>query len=218
MNLDFNQIYQICSPYTMTSLRKMQRLYESVIYLNENNINGSFVECGVYRGGSIMNMALTQLNYNKVVHIYIYDTFEGMTPQGEYDVNHRGVPASKILKNPRKKCVCSLEEVKNNVSLTDYPKEFLHFRKGDVAITLRKEVPEKISLLRLDTDWYESTKIELEVLFPRLVTGGVLILDDYGYWRGARKATDDYFASLGINPKLEPMESGISGVLYIKKQ
>lgn len=215
--MNFEQIYQICSPYTMTSLQKMQRLHESVTYINKNNIDGSFVECGVFKGGSIMNMALTQLNFNKIVHIYLFDTFEGMTDHGEYDVNYRGVPAAKILRNPSKKCICSLDEVKKNVNLTGYPQEFLHFRKGDVAITLKEQVPEKIALLRLDTDWYESTKIELEVLYPRLVKGGVLILDDYGYWKGARKATDDYFKSIALHPILEPMESGISGVVYIKE-
>lgn len=202
----------------MTSLKKMERLHESIIYINENDIEGDYVECGVFKGGSIMNMALTQLNYPKLVHIYLYDTFEGMTPHGDFDINHRGISASRILKNPSKMCICSLEQVKKNLSLTGYPEDYLHFLKGDVAVTLKENLPEKISLLRLDTDWYESTKIELEVLYPRLVFGGVLILDDYGYWRGARKATDDYFSSIGINPKFEPMESGISGVLFIKKE
>lgn len=214
--MNFKQIYEISSPYTVTSLEKMERLYESIVYINENNIEGAYVECGVYMGGSIMNMALTQLNYAKLVHIYLYDTFEGMTPPGDFDVNYRGVSASKILKRPSKRGICSLEQVKKNVSLTGYPQEFFHFRKGDVTVTLKEKVPEKISLLRLDTDWYESTKIELESLYPRLVKGGVLILDDYGYWKGARKATDDYFSSIGITPKFEPMESGVSGVIYIK--
>lgn len=169
-------------------------------------------------GGSIMNMALTQLQFNKIVHIYLYDTFEGMTPPGKFDVNYKGTPASRILKRPSKRGICSLEEVKKNVSLTGYPQEFLHFRPGDVAVTLKAAVPEKIALLRLDTDWYESTKISLESLYPKLIRGGVLILDDYGYWRGARKATDDYFSSIGINPRFKPMESGISGVIFIKKE
>lgn len=216
MRMDFKQIYQICAPFTITSLKKMEKLYESVVYINENNIEGAYVECGVYMGGSIMNMALTQLSYAKPVHIYLYDTFEGMTPPGEFDVNYRGVSASRILKRPSKRGIASVEQVKKNLSLTGYPKEFLHFRQGDVAVTLREKVPEKISLLRLDTDWYESTKISLEILYPRLVLGGLLILDDYGYWKGARKATDDYFSSIGVDPKFEPMESGISGVLYIK--
>ena len=201
----------------MTSLKKMERLYESIVYINENNIEGDYVECGVYKGGSVMNMALTQLNYNKRVDIHLYDTFEGMTPAGVYDRNHAGVAATTLLRRrPRTICICSLDQVKNNLAITEYPKELLHYHKGDVVNTLKSNIPEKISLLRLDTDWYESTKIELEVLYPKLVKGGILILDDYGYWQGARKATDDYFSTIDINPDFEPMESGISGVIHIK--
>lgn len=215
--MDFLQIYQIASPYTMTSLKKMEALNKSVIYINENNIDGALVECGVFKGGSVMNMALTQLQYPDLRHIYLYDTFEGMTPAGEFDINHRGIPASIILKKPSKKCIAPLEEVKQNIYLTNYPKEFLHFIKGDVAQTLKQNPPPKIAVLRLDTDWYESTKAELEILYPKLAKGGVLILDDYGYWKGARKAVDDYFDSLKIHLKLKPMDEGISGVIYIKE-
>ena len=215
--MNFKQIYKISFPYTMTSLKKMERLYESIVYINENNIEGDYVECGVYKGGSVMNMALTQLNYNKRVDIHLYDTFEGMTPAGVYDRNHAGVAATTLLRRrPRTICICSLDQVKNNLAITEYPKELLHYHKGDVVNTLKSNIPEKISLLRLDTDWYESTKIELEVLYPKLVKGGILILDDYGYWQGARKATDDYFSTIDINPDFEPMESGISGVIHIK--
>lgn len=215
--MDFDQIYKICSPYTITSIARMRKLHESVIYINENNINGAYVECGVFKGGSVMNMALTQLKFDKKVHIYLYDTFEGMTTEGDHDINYQGVPASKILRNPRKRCICNLEQVKKNMGLTHYPADFLHYYKGDVAVILREEIPEKISLLRLDTDWYESTKIGLEVLYPKLVNGGVLILDDYGYWRGSRKATDDYFASIGVNPAFEPIDEGVGAVFHIKR-
>jgi hypothetical protein len=215
--MSFDQIYQISAPYTMTSPARMKRLYEAVIKINQQKLEGAFVECGVFKGGSVMNMALTQLNFNKLVHIYLYDTFEGMTPQGEFDINHKGVSADRILKNPSKLCICSLEQVKSHLKLTGYPQEFLHFRQGDVAETLKADLPNKISLLRLDTDWYESTKIELEILYPRLVKGGVLILDDYGYWKGAKKAADDYFHSIGINPEFEPIEAGVSAVISIKK-
>lgn len=195
----------------------MERLHEAVVYINKNNIQGSLVECGVYKGGSVMNMALTQLQFRNLAHIYLYDTYEGMTPSDEFDVNWRGITAARILKNPSKKCICSLEEVKKNVNLTNYPKEFLHFRKGDVASTLTKDIPQKIALLRVDVDWYKPTKITLEALYPKLVEGGVLILDDYGYWKGSRKATDEYFKKIGITPDFEPIEEGVSGVYCIKK-
>ena len=133
--MNFQNIFQIASPYTMTSPKKMEELNKAVTYVNENKIDGALVECGVFKGGSVMNMALTQLNYPTLRHIYLYDTFEGMTPEGEFDVNHRNIPAATILQKPSKKCIASLEEVKQNLDLTNYPKEFLHFIKGDVAQT-----------------------------------------------------------------------------------
>lgn len=214
--MTFDEIYKICAPFTIRSKEKMEKLYQAVIQINKNNIEGDFVECGVYKGGSVMNMVLTQLNYKKRADIYLYDTFEGMTAETEYDVNYEGTPAQKILRRESKKCIASLEEVKRNVNITHYPEELLHYVKGDVAKTLLENVPERIALLRLDTDWYESTKIELEILYPKLVKGGILILDDYGYWKGARKASDDYFASIGIKPDFATMQKGISGVMFTK--
>ena len=76
---------------------------------------------------------------------------------------------------------------------TGYPMAQIQFVSGMVEQTLLKQKPEKVALLRLDTDWYESTKCELEQLFPRLVPGAVLIIDDYGHWDGCRRAVDEYF-------------------------
>ena len=92
--------------------------------------------------------------------------------------------------------MCSLEDVKKNIKKnTNIDNIFLI--KGKVENTLRnkKKLPKKISILRLDTDFYESTKIELEILYPRIQSGGVLIIDDYGEWQGARKAVDEYFGN-----------------------
>ena len=94
----------------------------------------------------------------------------------------------------------SLNEVKNNMIKTGYTVDNIKYIIGKVEDTLKAgNIPEKVSLLRLDTDWYESTKIELEILFPRLVKGGVLIIDDYGHFEGARKAVDEYFSQLSDN-------------------
>ena len=212
--MDFKQIYSICAPYTMTSEDKMRALYNAVRYINNCAIEGSFVECGVYKGGSVMNMALTQQNYARLVHMYLYDTFEGMTAATDHDITYHGHSAAHILKNPEKKCVCSEEDVRKHVFSTGYAPEFFHFVKGDVVQTLQKVIPPKIALLRIDTDWYESTKAILEHLFPQLVKGGVMILDDYDYWRGARKAVDEYFAANNITPSFIPMGPGISGVVF----
>jgi len=91
------------------------------------------------------------------------------------------------------RCYSPLEEVKRNMEATGYPPAQISYIKGKVEDTLPAEAPAQIAVLRLDTDWYESTRHELVHLYPRLSPGGVLIIDDYGYWTGARKAVDEYF-------------------------
>ena len=107
-----------------------------------------------------------------------------------------------------------LDEVKNNVFSTGYNKEKFHFIKGKVEDTIPEFSPETISILRLDTDWYESTRHELIHLFPRLVKGGVIIIDDYGFWKGAKKAVDQYFEENNISILLNRIDT--TGVIGIK--
>jgi hypothetical protein len=111
-------------------------------------------------------------------------------------------------------CVASQDDVERNLRLTDYPIDQFNFVRGDVAQTLKTQTPEQIAILRLDTDWYESTKVGLEVLYPRLVTGGVCIFDDYGHWQGARTAVDEYFAERGLRPFMHPID--FSGRVFVK--
>ena len=85
------------------------------------------------------------------------------------------------------------ERVRHNLGSTGYPEAQVTYVRGPVEETIPGTMPHRIALLRLDTDWYASTAHELRHLFPRLVTGGVLIIDDYGHWEGARRAVDEYF-------------------------
>jgi O-methyltransferase len=130
--------------------------------------------------------------------LYLYDTFEGMTTPGDEDVKHSGERAADLLagadSGPHSRAFAALDEVREAVLGIGYPEERIHFVKGPVEETLPAHAPTQIALLRLDTDWYSSTKHELEHLYPRLVPGGVLIVDDYAYWLGARRAVDEYLA------------------------
>ena len=198
----FLKIFQQCKPYTMTSIERMYALYNAVKYIVENNIEGDFVECGVWRGGSSMMIALT-LNSLQVKNrqIFLYDTFEGMSEPTENDVDFRGGNADSLLKqNVQDKqnsmwCLADLQDVQNNMKLTNYPIQYIKFVQGKVEDTIPQTISENIALLRLDTDWYESTAHELKYLYPKLLTKGVLIIDDYGHWEGCRKAVDEYFAT-----------------------
>lgn len=206
---DFSQqdieICKAVKAYTMTSPERLEALINAVKYCLTNKITGDFVECGVWKGGSTMAIALTLMKLNdKSKDLYLYDTFSGMNSPSDDDVSFAGKKASdtfsqtKISKDSSNWCIASLDEVKENVLSTSYPKEKIHFIKGKVEDTIPTNLPSEIALLRLDTDWYESTKHEMTHLFPLLKQNGVLIIDDYGHWKGARKAIDEYISDKNI--------------------
>lgn len=185
------------SPYTMTTPPRIYALARAVEYVVGHSVPGAFVECGVWRGGSVMAVALTLLRLSVTDRdLYLYDTFEGMTAPGAEDVMHTGEPAADLLADDSRgehfQAAAPLEAVREAVLGTGYPEGRIRFVKGPVEETLPAHAPEDIALLRLDTDWYSSTKHELVHLYPRLASRGVLILDDYGWWGGARRAVDEY--------------------------
>ena len=198
---EFMELYALCNPYTMTSIERMYSLYLSTKYILNNDIKGDFVECGVWRGGCPMLIAKMLQNRNiRERKIYLYDTFEGMSAPTNMDFDFRGNNAAKMLKeNVNQKetsvwCLADLAEVTHNMGLTGYPAENIVYVQGKVEDTIPSTVPSgPIAILRLDTDWYESTWHELVHLYPMLTKDGVLIIDDYGHWEGCRKAVDEYF-------------------------
>jgi O-methyltransferase len=202
----FESIYKQCTPYTLTGKLRMYALFQAVEYIVKSNINGSFVECGVWRGGSAMLTALTLIKHqNNERKLYLYDTFEGMSAPTDFDRDFKGRMAKKILDRnrlttaPNAWCYADLNDVIKNMNSTRYPFGHIYFIKGKVEETIPQSLPETpIALLHLDTDWYESTKHELNYLFPLLVPNGVIIIDDYGHWEGCRKAVDEYFKDQSI--------------------
>jgi O-methyltransferase len=197
------EIINRVAPYTMTSVERQISLIRAVRHIVRNRIPGCFVECGVWRGGSSMTVALTLLQEGERLRLlYLYDTFEGMTAPEERDKNFEGVSARSLLDRDTNRqgvywAVAGLDDVRRNMDSTGYPSHFVRCVRGPVERTLPAGAPDQpIALLRLDTDWYESTRQELVHLYPRVSQGGILILDDYGYWQGARQAVDEYFANL----------------------
>ena len=183
-------------PWTMTSIERIYALIQAVRYISANAIPGAIVECGVWKGGSIAAVARTLLqNQDQSRELYLFDTFTGMTRPTARDFDCWGKKASQDLVDcPGDRCDdAALEEVKEIIHKTGYPREKVHFIPGKVEDTIPSQAPESIALLRLDTDWYESTRHELVHLFPRLSRAGAIIIDDYGHWEGARQACDEYF-------------------------
>ena len=214
MSPEFVDIYERTRAYTMTSVERMYALYQGVRHVVAHEVPGDLVECGVWKGGSAMLMALTLKGLGVTDRtIRLYDTFAGMTRPSEVDVRARdGSDTLSRWEFFRREdhnawAYASIDEVRANMAATGYPQENIAFIEGEVERTLPAAAPARIALLRLDTDWYESTYHELVHLFPRLTPGGVLILDDYGSFEGAKKAVDQYLAENGLALFLHRIDS-----------
>ncbi len=196
---EFMEIYRRCRPFTMTSIERVFALWQAVRYIEARGIPGAVVECGVWRGGSAMCAALTLRSLGSLTReIWLYDTFSGMTASSERDRTFSGVPAAHFQPSRRAWHGVPASEVRANLSSTGYPEAKIRLVEGDVRRTLAVDRPGAIALLRLDTDWYDSTKAEMEALFPLLAEGGVLIIDDYGDYAGAKEAVDEYLEAHGV--------------------
>lgn len=201
--------YITSNSLTLVSGERLWSAISAVKYAVNNEIAGDIVECGTWRGGCAlaMKMALKSLGSSK--NLYIFDTFAGMTEPTDKDfetgsrVHAMSRYRNSISGDVNKWCYASLEDVEANFSAAGCL-DGVRFIKGDVMKTLKEEAVlndlKRLSVVRLDTDWYESTKIELEVLYPRLSNSGVLLVDDYGHWDGARRAVDEYFTNAGSQP------------------
>jgi len=214
--LDFEEAdTELCrrvGPYTMTTPARIYALIRAVEYVSARELPGALVECGVWRGGSMMAVALTLLRLGiRDRDLYLFDTFSGMTEPTDEDVERSGKRAADLLVEENRDsdvwAIASLDEVRGALFSVGYPQERIHFVQGPVEETLPTSAPDEIALLRLDTDWYSSTKHELVHLYPRLSSGGVLLLDDYGYWQGARRAVDEYISENDVHLLLNRIDN-----------
>ena len=202
---DFIQAALLCKDYTQVSVERMYSTWQAVRYVTSANIPGALVECGVWRGGNLLLMATALLQLNIVDReIWGYDTFEGMSPPTEFDKDIYNRPAAELLQGLDKIPdvanvwnVAPEEGVRKVIGTVPYPSHQFRLVRGRVEETVPKIIPRRIAVLRLDTDWYESTLHELIYLFPLLEKKGGIIIDDYGHWEGARKAVDEYFSGDG---------------------
>ena len=201
-------------PWTMTSPEKLLALILSVRHVANHKIPGAVVECGVWRGGSMQAAARTLLEVGDTSReLYLFDTYEGMSPPTDKDRRgHDGAAATELLRMISREsvvwAVATLEDVQSGMAGIGYPQERIHYVQGMVEQTIPEQAPEQIAILRLDTDWYESTKHELDTLYPRLSSGGVLLIDDYGWWEGAKTAVDEWLEETGEELLLLRMAEG----------
>lgn len=224
---DFEQsVVERTKLLSITGPERIVANLDAVRYVVARDIPGAFAECGVWRGGSVIAMILALQELGRDDRdIYMYDTFEGMTAPGEQDtspIDQSGMEYFAAVEgtddrpwpylfNPE---IFNEEMTRKTVLETGYPEARLHFVRGPVEETIPDHSPpDEIAILRLDTDFYESTLHELVHLYPRVATGGVVIIDDYGHWAGSKQAVDEYFAGDAPLPMLSRIDySGRIGV------
>ncbi len=204
-------------PFTMTSLSRVFALIAAAEHVSGKGVQGAVVECGVWKGGSTMAalLALARLkDFSR--EVWLYDTFEGMAAPTRQDGDEHTQLFTSYARDDGGSDWCRAEigEVVTNIESCGYPMEKVKFVKGRVEDTIPGNLPDRISVLRLDTDWYESTKHELEHLYPRLASGGILIIDDYGAFAGVKQAVDEYFAAQKIDSFLHRIDT--TGRLLVK--
>jgi O-methyltransferase len=197
---------------SMVSVSRLWAAISAVKYVVDNELPGDIVECGVWRGGCALAMASTLEYLKSDKKVFLYDTFSGMTEPGDADIETLTGLSLQDEYNRRK--IEGNSSIVNwdygDISVKKVSHEFhrrglgdrVVFVEGDVRETLSPAMkePSEISILRLDTDWYDTTLHELNVLYPRLVSRGVLLVDDYGHFDGARKAVDEYMGALATRP------------------
>lgn len=216
---EFIEVYRKYCQLTMVPRGPLYWSWLSAKYISDHEILGDVVECGVFKGGCSLIMAEA---HDRTV--WMYDTFTGMAEPTEYDYkgSYKGERFDAIKRyNSVKRegytdwVYGSFDGVKDAIDKSGLSKSRFNLVQGKVEDTIPMKMPEKIALLRLDTDFYESTKHELEHLYPRLSAGGILIVDDYGSWAGSRKAVDEYFEKISPKPLMLP--EGSSGNIIVIK-
>lgn len=179
-------------PYTLCSAERIRSLIKLAQYLNLNAIEGDFVECGTYKGGTAAILS-KYMGVNR--HLWLYDSFEGMPDTVERD----GEEAKKWVGE----CVGTIEDVKEAMRLVSTNEDCYTTKKGWFEQTFHEKLPEKVALLHCDADWYDSVTLVLETFYKLIPEGGCVVLDDFGYWEGCREAFYDFCSKHNEKPLLE---------------
>lgn len=196
---EFSVLFRQVQPYTMCSSARLRGLHRAVRYVAENHVQGDLVECGSAKGGSAALMALASRRLRERRNIWLFDTFEGLPAPTSDD------PDYKLASLFTGDCVGTLDEVQALFERL-HVAEDARFVRGLFQETLHKTHIPAIAVLHVDGDWYESVKVCLEELYDKVTPGGVIQFDDYGYWKGARKAVDEFFQRRGINQPLRRLD------------
>ena len=220
-NLEKLNLFRKISPFTKVGYTGFSNAYELSKTIEKNGIEGAFVECGVWKGGCAATLAYVAKKAKSNRKTWLFDSFEGLPEPSEKDGNE----AKEYAKNrifgkleTINRCVASLEDVEEILfSKLNVDRKNIVIVKGWLQDTLPNAKNEigSIAILRLDVDWYESTKCCLDNLYDNVISGGYVIFDDYDFWEGCKKAVDEFFAKRNIDIKTNKTNNGVR---FFKKQ
>jgi hypothetical protein len=199
MDMNFQKINLIFSvlSYTMLTYPRLSKIYEIVNLLETEGIDGNLVECGVCNGGSAGIIA-SVVKKNKNRHVWLFDSWEGLPEAGKDDISYteqRGHKGDALGSEEKvKELLFKKLKLNNNIHLVKgWFSNSILAHKGDIG---------DIALLHLDCDWYESVMFCLKELYDNIVKDGFIIIDDYGFWKGCKKAVDEFIELKGLKIKL----------------
>ncbi|HLB47446.1 MAG TPA: TylF/MycF/NovP-related O-methyltransferase [Anaerolineales bacterium] len=205
--------------HTMVSLEGLATLYDQAVFCETRHISGDFVECGTWRGGAVGLMAIANLKHGASRrHIHLFDSFEGLPEpdaavDGEHAVQHARAAGAgvsgRLVPIGAEAFIGSLEENRDLLEKQiGYDPHCLHYHKGWFQETLpvAAKTIDRIAILRIDADWYASTKVCLEHLYDKVVSGGFVIIDDYLSFEGCKKAVDEFMEAQKITAYLNHID------------
>lgn len=192
---EFALLYRAVRPFTMCGPARLQGLHRAVREVIVRQVPGSIVECGTARGGSAALMGLTLKQMGARRPLWVFDTFDGIPSPTPDD------PDLEIGRLYTGQFRGDLEEVRELFGRLGILGD-AHLVRGLFQETLPVTDVASIAVLHLDGDWYESVKVCLDHLYDRVSSGGIIQIDDYGHWEGARKATDEFLQRRGIRTPL----------------
>lgn len=212
---------------TMVTLPRLISLVEQVRHCEQADVPGAFVECGVWKGGCMGLMALANLRYGKARRdLHLFDAFTEICEPDETIDGDRAVREVRAWTRGAGGTAGRLTALtgfydafggpgtlEENVELLErkiqYDARKIHYHKGWFQDTLPTDASTvgAIAILRLDGDWYASTKTCLEHLYDQVVPSGYVIIDDFDTYDGCRKAVDEFIASRGLSVQLHRVDA-----------
>jgi len=196
---EFSKLYRQVRGHTMCSVARLRGLHEALKWVAASRLDGDVVECGCARGGSAALLALTLRQLGEQRNLWLFDTFEGLPAPSVDD------PDREIAELYTGSCLGQLDEVRDSFHAWGIANG-VQFVKGLFQDTIPQSTIGPIALLHIDGDWYDSVKVCLEELYDKVVPGGIIQFDDYGYWKGARKAVDEFFMQRKISVRLKKLD------------